>query len=211
MTAREILAAKYGAERAERYHRNRYGDFQGRINHAFMRRALLRSLASVPAGSHLLDVPCGTGQFCWDLARAGYHVTGMDVSEAMLDCARQDDSSASVTLRRGDIFDLPFANKTFDAAVCIRFTNLVDARLRIRAVRELTRVARIVVISYYHRYSLKYVSRLLRYVLKLRDRISLRHSRQTLARELRLADVKLHKLVRVMPVLSEAWLAVVTA
>ena len=211
MTAREILAKKYSAEHAERYHRNRYGDFQGRINHAFMRRALLRSLALVAAGSHLLDVPCGTGQFCWDLARAGYRVTGMDVSEAMLDCARLDHSSLSVTLRRGDIFDLPFPNKAFDAAVCIRFTNLVDARLRIRAVRELTRVACVVVISYYHCYSLKYVSRLLRYALKLRARISLRHSRQTLARELHLADVKLQKLVRVMPVLSEAWLAVVTA
>jgi hypothetical protein len=41
--------------------------------------------------------------------------------------------------------------------------------------------------------------------------MSLRHSRQTLARELHLAGVKLQNLVRVMPVLSEAWLAVVTA
>jgi ubiquinone/menaquinone biosynthesis C-methylase UbiE len=205
---RQRVANKYSAIRAERYHRNRYGDFQGVINRTFIWRALVRSLASVPSGSRVLDVPCGTGQFCWDLAAADYSVTGMDVSSAMLDVAARQGSPEDVTLRQGDIFNLPFDNKSFDAAICIRFTDLVDARWRISAIRELTRVARVVVISYSHRYSLKYVSRWLRYVLKLRDKLSPRHSRESLKRELSLAGVTLRDLIHVAPLLSESWLAV---
>jgi ubiquinone/menaquinone biosynthesis C-methylase UbiE len=174
-----------------------------------MRRALLRGLAHLPRGSSVLDVPCGTGQFCWDLARAGYSVTAMDASSAMLDVAAQDQSPGRVILRQGDIFNLPFAEKSFDAAACIRFTNLVHARWRIKALRELTRVARIVVISYYHRYSLKYASRWLRYVVKIRDKLNPRHTHSTLRRELDLAGVKLRSLLRVAPPLSEAWLVVI--
>jgi len=169
----------------------------------------MRSLTSVPSGSRVLDVPCGTGQFCWDLAAAGYSVTGMDVSSAMLDVASKQGSLEEVTLRQGDIFNLPFENRSFDAAICIRFTNLVNARWRISAIRELTRVARVVVISYSHRYSLKYVSRWLRYVLKLRDKLSPRHGRESLKRELALAGAKLRDLIHVAPLLSESWLAVV--
>lgn len=209
MTTRERVAKKYSAIRAERYHRQRYGDFQGRINHGFIRRALLRSLALVPRGSRVLDVPCGTGQFCWEIAAAGYSVTGIDVSQAMLDQAARCGSSADVSLRQGDIFKLPFDEKSFDAAICMRFTNLVPARLRVSALQELTRVARVVVISYYHRYSLKYASRWLRYVLKLRATLNSRHSRKCLQRELQLAGVKIRQLVHVAPVLSETWLVVV--
>ena len=208
MKSRQRVVKKYAAIHAERYHRNRYGDFQGKINRAFIWNALVRGLASVPSGSRVLDVPCGTGQYCWDLAAAGYSVTGMDVSTAMLDVAARQGSPKDVTLRQGDIFNLPFENKSFDAAICIRFTNLVKARWRISAIRELTRVARVVVISYSHRYSLKYVSRWLRYVLKLRGRLSPRHGRESLKRELALAGVKLRDLISVAPVFSESWLAV---
>lgn len=207
--SRQHVAKKYSTVHAERYHRNRYGDLQGVINRAFIWRALVRSLASVPSGSRVLDVPCGTGQFCWDLAAAGYSVTGMDVSTAMLDVAARQGSPDDVTLRQGDIFSLPFDSKSFDAAICIRFTNLVSARWRISAIRELARVARVVVISYAHRYSLKYVSRWLRYVLKLRDKLNPRHGRESLQRELALAGVKLRDLIHVAPLLSESWLAVV--
>jgi len=33
------------------------------------------------AGSHLLDVPCGNGRLSFELARRGYQVTGVDISE----------------------------------------------------------------------------------------------------------------------------------
>src|SRR5689334_5954588 len=40
------------------------------------------------AGSHLLDVPCGNGRLSFELARRGYRVTGVDISEESIDEAR---------------------------------------------------------------------------------------------------------------------------
>ena len=40
------------------------------------------------AGSHLLDVPCGNGRLSLELARRGFRVTGLDISEEFIDEAR---------------------------------------------------------------------------------------------------------------------------
>src|SRR5229473_6203653 len=46
------------------------------------------------AGSHLLDVPCGNGRLSFELARRGYRVTGVDISEEFLEEARASIVSA---------------------------------------------------------------------------------------------------------------------
>jgi cyclopropane fatty-acyl-phospholipid synthase-like methyltransferase len=40
------------------------------------------------AGSHLLDVPCGNGRLTFELAKRGFRVTGVDISEEFIDEAR---------------------------------------------------------------------------------------------------------------------------
>ena len=40
------------------------------------------------AGAHLLDVPCGNGRLSFELARRGYRVTGVDISEEFIEEAR---------------------------------------------------------------------------------------------------------------------------
>jgi SAM-dependent methyltransferase len=40
------------------------------------------------AGSHLLDLPCGNGRLSFELARRGYRVTGVDISEEFIEEAR---------------------------------------------------------------------------------------------------------------------------
>src|SRR5205823_10594352 len=39
-------------------------------------------------GSHLLDVPCGNGRLAFELAKRGYRVTGVDISEEFIEEAR---------------------------------------------------------------------------------------------------------------------------
>ena len=48
----------------------------------------LISALQCEVGSHLLDVPCGNGRLSFELARRGYRVTGVDISEEFIEEAR---------------------------------------------------------------------------------------------------------------------------
>src|SRR5437868_11903885 len=41
------------------------------------------------AGAHVLDVPCGNGRLSFELAKRGFRVTGVDISEEFIEEARQ--------------------------------------------------------------------------------------------------------------------------
>ncbi|MDK2884294.1 class I SAM-dependent methyltransferase [Pseudothermotoga sp.] len=45
---------------------------------------------NIPAGSFILDVGCGTGRHSIELAKRGYSVKGIDISERMLSIARKN-------------------------------------------------------------------------------------------------------------------------
>ena len=45
---------------------------------------ILDCLRAIPAGSKVLDLPCGTARMTKLLVERGYRVTGTDISEAML-------------------------------------------------------------------------------------------------------------------------------
>ncbi len=75
-------------------------------------------LSACPERGELLDVPCGFGRHSVPLARAGYRVTGVDRSAALLDEARRRAGGERwpkwVT---ADYRELPFADASFDAAM----------------------------------------------------------------------------------------------
>lgn len=58
-------------------------------------------------GRRLLDLGCGTGKSSLTFARRGYHVTGCDISTAMLQTARQQDTAHLVTFQQADMRKLP--------------------------------------------------------------------------------------------------------
>ena len=199
---------------AMQYDKVRFSDREDAINHWAMRLALRRAFSYAPAGGRVLDIPCGTGRFTWDLAKAGYQMCASDVSSEMMEVARRskpDCASLKASFLAGDIFQLPFPDRAFDVALCIRFMNLVERPTRLRAVREMARVADVLIVSYYHKYSLKYFIRWMRHRLGLpAKRMSPRLSRKELADELAETGLTVAQIISVAPPLSEAWIAVLT-
>ncbi len=80
----------------------------------------LVSELSLRPGQAVLDVGCGTGRHAVELARRGYAVTGVDLSEGMLAEAARAAESAGVDVEwvRADAcrFSLP---DRYDAAICL--------------------------------------------------------------------------------------------
>jgi SAM-dependent methyltransferase len=101
-------------------------------------------LAGCPEGGDLLDVPCGFGRHAIPLAAAGYRVTGVDRSQALLDEARRRAGNARrLKLARADYRELPFADASFDAAINL-FTSIgyLGDDEDTRALAEIGRVLR---------------------------------------------------------------------
>ena len=90
----------------------------------------------------ILDVGTGTGRAAIALARRGALVTGVDASEEMLTVARRRaaESGTAVTFGPGDAHRLPFDDRAFDAAICLRV--LMHTPGWRQALSELCRVAR---------------------------------------------------------------------
>lgn len=72
----------------------------------------------VRPGASILDVGCGTGTVALLLAGAGYRVTGVDVSAAMLERAAAKDAGGAVTWKEADARSLSLGT-TFDAIVTV--------------------------------------------------------------------------------------------
>jgi demethylmenaquinone methyltransferase/2-methoxy-6-polyprenyl-1,4-benzoquinol methylase len=99
------------------------------------RRRAVQALG-LAAGARVLDVACGTGDLCRDLAAVGCVPVGIDVSAGMLERARVD-----AALVRGDAERLPFATGTLDGVVCgFAFRNFVELP---RVLEECARVLRV--------------------------------------------------------------------
>jgi ubiquinone/menaquinone biosynthesis C-methylase UbiE len=84
----------------------------GQRPYAFeLRRGFL--LARVAAGDRVLDVGCGEGRFCAELAAAGAVPVGVEVAETALTRAREQHPDLTFELVAQD-GPLPFADGTFD-------------------------------------------------------------------------------------------------
>lgn len=104
------------------------------------RRRTIRDLA-LPHGSTVLDLACGTGDLCRELADSGLRPVGMDLSYGMLAAARTD-----APLVQADALQLPVPDGAVDGITCgFALRNLRDLAPFFgecaRAVRPAGRVA----------------------------------------------------------------------
>jgi demethylmenaquinone methyltransferase/2-methoxy-6-polyprenyl-1,4-benzoquinol methylase len=67
----------------------------------------------LPRASTVLDLACGTGDLCRELAHAGFEPVGVDFSAGMLAAAR-----TTAPLVRGDVLHLPVRDAAADGITC---------------------------------------------------------------------------------------------
>ncbi len=80
----------------------------------------LQELLQLPAGARILDVGCGAGRHSLELARRGFHTTGIDISSGLVECAQKVATAErlSAEFRLEDARKLEFEDD-FDAAICL--------------------------------------------------------------------------------------------
>src|SRR5579872_1767388 len=125
----------------------------GTITDANALRMIVAAAAPAP-GDTVLDIACGGGIVVCAFAPDVKHATGIDMTPAMLDRARQlaaGKGVANVSWDQGDVGSLPYADGTFDIVVT-RFSmhHFLDP---VGVLREMARVCvpggRVVVVDMY--------------------------------------------------------------
>jgi 2-polyprenyl-6-hydroxyphenyl methylase/3-demethylubiquinone-9 3-methyltransferase len=86
----------------------------------------------------ILDLGCGAGFLANELARRGYEVTGLDISQSTLEVARNHDSTRAVKYCYGDAYKLEWGSGTFDVVCAMDFLEHVEHPEKV--VRETARV-----------------------------------------------------------------------
>jgi len=122
------------------------------------RRALARLERACGGGlGNILDLATGTADFAIEAARRfpAASVTGIDLTPAMLDIGNRKVADAGlsgrIALREGNATELPFGDRSFDAALCaFGFRNFPDINASLaEAARILRDGGRLVVLEFF--------------------------------------------------------------
>jgi ubiquinone/menaquinone biosynthesis C-methylase UbiE len=115
----------------------KHRDIQGAMNEV---QKMVRWL-DLPPGAEIFDLCCGMGRHSLTLADYGFQVTGMDLSEVLLNEAQRLDSEGKVTWLRGDMRQIPL-EQSFDAVVNLftSFGYFTDEAENEQVLREINRL-----------------------------------------------------------------------
>ena len=130
-------------EVAESYDTVRFESFIGRLFQRLQHGALQKCLRLIPAESHVMDIPCGTGRMLPILSEHASSVIAMDVSEAMMEQAKRRMAGCeNIRFMSGSAKELPLDDASVDAIFCIRFAMHLKGHERGEILREFARVTR---------------------------------------------------------------------
>jgi len=128
----------------------------GSVYHALWDRPLAdarRRVADLlPAGSYVLDIACGTGELCFELAALrSCRILGVDLSRRMIEFARKRNRYDKVHFELGNVTNLAqFKSQEFDFATILFLLHEISRHDQVAVLNEARRVARktIIVDSY---------------------------------------------------------------
>ena len=109
---------------------------EARLNH------WLAEQISLPDGSRILDIGCGTGLLTARIARRHpqLEVIGIDASRPMIEVAKRKRSSSNCHFRQALGEDLPYAEASFDLVTSALFFHHIDCALKQQTLKEIRRV-----------------------------------------------------------------------
>jgi SAM-dependent methyltransferase len=129
----------YHGEKARSYDAGRVRTRLWRDEQAAFQSMLGR--CNLDEGARVLDVQVGTGRFLGIYEHAGLDAMCVDLSNDMLDQAR-DRSTGRSEFRLGDATQLEFASSSMDLVVCVRLLYLLPAAEMKQVIAELGRVSK---------------------------------------------------------------------
>jgi SAM-dependent methyltransferase len=196
-------------------------EYRNTWRHRREKACILKCVSLIPAGSHVLDLPCGTGRMTRLLVERGYRVTSADGSEAMLTRAKdnyqsyqqQHPKAPHVQFDVRDVLATGYATDQFDGVSCIRlFHHFAEAATRRQALRELCRISRgPIVVTFLNSFAIDRYTSWLRARLKGRNLTSqLPIPFKTFAADIAAAGLKVDKQVAAHWGISSRWFLVVS-
>ena len=190
---------------ADSYDSVRFSSVKGRFTDIREKFLIMRAIDFANIKGPVLDIPCGTGRIMQLLLERGYHVTGADISDAMMRHARERTKqyASRVQFKKGNIEDLEFDDNSFEAIIAIRFLHHVPARLHTEILKEVHRVTRRwVVLTYSNKYTVQNIRRDLISIFTKFPRYSI--SPNLFKQEVKEAQFKIVKYMPLMPIFSES-------
>ena len=129
---------RYGPEEVKSYAENSPKLFEN----AFFAPSIGKFLELEASGKRILDIGCGTGDWCLQAAQHGaVRVDGFDRQEAMVKIAKQVTSRFNaVKIQLADIMNMPYDDNTFDIALSIYVTCELPVETISKHFSELYRV-----------------------------------------------------------------------
>ncbi|RWZ52319.1 class I SAM-dependent methyltransferase [Halobacillus fulvus] len=89
-------------------------------------------------GSAIADLGCGDGYGSYKLYQEGFKVTGLDLSQEMIDQANERMEAQDLSFVQGDLTDLPFDDETFDGVMAIN--SLEWTEVPFKGLEEIKRI-----------------------------------------------------------------------
>jgi len=208
--ARETLGRYRSREYASRY-KTEYTDGLGprhlrsRVVAAGEKAVIAQLLREIePAGSALLDVPCGTGKLGPVLQTFPVHVVAADASHEMLTLAGGEyDPAQLLRVLQCDARALPFKDRSVDVVICLRLFHLLPPAIRSMVLDEFRRITRgQLLVSYSYGSGLQRIRRAVRTLYAREDRRLFHVPLRDVMKEIEAAGFRPRRWKYVLPVLS---------